>query len=278
MTESQDWNAAVRSQPLDEVLATWELPKGDDLLDRVERMIRPALLAGHFGTSHDQLVSGLQFHLSGAQDTRELAELAGLSPTDHVLDICCFLGGPALQLADSIGCRVTGIDLSKRAIAAAARIAEVSGHADRLQFRVADAGQLPFDDGSFTVVWNQCSLDPEESWLREFDRVLAPGGRFALTLQTKGKNDARWTLADLGSLLEGLGYHVDRSDDITARDIESGWNALTNKLSKLEPEFRMVLGDVWVQQAYAEFRNEAQAMRNGEWGNGRVVATKRSRP
>ena len=266
-------------QPLEQVLAGWQLPDGDDLLDRVERMIRPALLAGHFGSSHTRLVSGLQYHLGGAQDTDELAGLARLSSSDHVLDVCCFIGGPAIQLADRIGCRVTGIDLDQDAIAGAGRLAEVVGLSELLDFRVADAGDLPFEDRTFSVVWNQCSLDSDEHWLEEFDRVLSPGGRFAFTFQMKGTNDdGRWTLEDLISLVERLGYRVDHSDDITQRDIRIGWNALDSRLTEREGEFREVFGPEWVQKAHEEFRGEAEAMRQGKWGNGRIVATKQGSP
>ena len=265
----------VAKPQLDAVLAEWSLPEGDGLLDRVEQMIRPALLAGCFGKSTTRFVAGLQYHLGGAQDTQELADLAGLSSSDHVLDVCCFIGGPALQLADSIGCRVTGIDHDRNAIAAAARIAQIAGLAGRLEFRVADAGKLPFGDGTFTVVWNQCSLESNEQWLKESDRVLTPGGRLAFTFQMKGRNDDRWTLADLVLLLEGLGYRIEHADDITQRDIEIGWNALDRKLSEHENEFCTALGRAWVERAHQEFRQEAKRMAGGEYGNGRVVATKR---
>jgi ubiquinone/menaquinone biosynthesis C-methylase UbiE len=261
---------------LDGVLTNWTLPDGQDLLDRVELMIRPALLAGHFGKSFTRFVSGLQYHLGGAQDTRELAQLAGLSDADRVLDVCCFIGGPAIQLADSIGCRVTGIDLDAAAIAAATRIADVTGLSRLLKFEVANAGDLPFSNESYSVVWNQCSLEPNEHWLQEFDRILESGGRFAFTFQRKGKSDQRWTLDHMTSLLQGMGYVVTHADDITERDIEIGWKALDSKLSELESEFRSVLGDEWVKKAHQEFRSEVEKMKNGEYGNARIVATKPS--
>lgn len=262
---------------LDEILSGWTLPDGDDLLDRIERMIRPALLAGHFGASFTRFVSGLQYHLGGAQDTRELAELAGITDADRVIDICCFIGGPAVQLAHSYGCHVTGIDLDQAAITAASRIAEISGLARKLTFKVADAGDLPFPDGAFSVVWNQCSfLGGAESWIDEFDRVLAPSGRFAFTFQRKGIDDNLWTLDEFKAILRSRGYTVTHADDITQRDIEIGWKALDSKLSGLESEFKAALGDEWVQKAHQEFLGEIQKMSAGVYGNARIIATKAS--
>jgi len=45
------------------VIADWQLPKGNPLLRRVEKMIRPALLGGYFGSSYTRFVSGLQYTL-----------------------------------------------------------------------------------------------------------------------------------------------------------------------------------------------------------------------
>jgi ubiquinone/menaquinone biosynthesis C-methylase UbiE len=270
---------------LKDVLAAWRLPKGDDLLDRIERMVRPALLAGYFGASYTRFVSGLQYHLGGAEDTQELAELSGISSSDSVLDVCCFIGGPALQLADAFRCKVTGIDFDRNAVTAAAQIARLAGLTGLLRFQVADASSLPFDKRSFTVVWNQCSLEHDETWLREFDRVLAPGGRLALTFQLKGEHadstdDAfsKWRLQDLVEILAGMGYTVTHADDITERDIRIGWKALDKKLSEQEQEFASALGEEWVKKAHQEFQAEIEKMRDGNWGNGRVIAVKSVRP
>lgn len=258
-----------------DVLSTWQLPEGSNLLDRVEDMIRPSLLAGRFGASFTRYVSGLQYHLGGVEDTRQLASLANISCSDLVLDVCCFIGGPALQLAHTLGCHVTGVDQDANAIAAAAHIAQLAGLPDRLRFEVADAARLPFTAQAFTVIWNQCSLESNESWLEEFDRVLSPGGRFAFTFQRKGSNDTRWTLHDMMYLLDRMGYTVTHAEDITQRDIEIGWRALERKLSQREEIYKAALGDEWVHQAHQAFRTEITRMSMGEYGNARVVATKK---
>lgn len=268
----------AKKSELENVLSSWNLPEGTNLLDRIEEMVRPALLAGHFGTSFTRFVSGLQYHLGGAQDTQELADFARLSSSDHVLDACCFIGGPAVQLADRVGCRVTGIDSDTNAIAAASRIAQVTGFGYLLEFQVADAAHLPFSNSTFTVLWNQCSLDSNEHWLKEFDRVLSPGGRFAVTFQRKGNNDNRWSLMDLMALFKTFGYTINHADDITRRDIEIGWYALDRKLLEHEDVFRAFLGDEWVRKAHQEFQTEIEKMEAGEYGNARIVATKPGSP
>ena len=263
---------------LQEVLNTWELPDGGLLLGRIERMIRPALLDGYFGSSYTCFVSGLQYHLGGAQDTEELADLASITSNDHVLDVCCFFGGPAIQLADSFRCRVTGVDISDTSILAANRIVELSGLSHLVQFLVADAGRLPFGDGMFTVVWGQCSLMHYDAWLREFNRVLAHRGRLAITFEignnSPDKHDFRWRLRDIASFLEELGYSVAHADDISERDIEIGWEALDRKLTAQEKKFTALLGEDWVRNAHQEFANGIAEMQKGKWGNGRIVATK----
>ncbi len=261
-----------------QVTSRWQLPDGDTLQDRIEQMIRPALCAGFFGVSTTRYVAGLQYHLGGRTDTAELARLANITAVDNVLDVCCFIGGPALQLAETFGCRVTGIDLAPNCIAAANRIAELAGLAPLASFRVADAGDLPFEEETFSVVWNQCSLEHYAHWLREFDRVLAPGGRMALTFEI-GTNDPvthdqRWRLGDVARFLESLGYRIEHAQDITERDIEIGWKALDRRLSEREREFTWLLGADWVRQAHAEFASAVAEMRRGEWGNGRIVARK----
>lgn len=134
----------MTTSELDEILRNWQLPKGRTLLDRIERMIQPAVLNGRFLVSPTATVCGLQYHLSGEQDTEELTELAAITTNDHVLDVCCYLGGPAIQPAESPGCRVMGIDLFERFSIAASHIAELAGLSDLVDFRVVNANNLPF--------------------------------------------------------------------------------------------------------------------------------------
>jgi ubiquinone/menaquinone biosynthesis C-methylase UbiE len=267
---------------LAKIIETWQSPHLDgpgSCLPAIEKMIFPALVQGFFGSSPTLIVSGLQYHLGGEQDTKELARLAGISHSDKVLDVCCFLGGPAIQLAESFGCQVTGIDRSENCIVAAQKISSLCRLDHLLEFYVADAQNLPFKGDQFSVVWNQGSLDHDEAWLKEFDRVLKPEGRLALTFAIRGKNpnkdSPKWTLETIGKLVKKLGYSLDHLEDITARDIEIGWKGLIQELQRKEGTFVKALGKDWVQKAHQKFTDETEQMKAGIWGNGRMVATKR---
>lgn len=266
---------------IQKIIDSWTLAEGGPLQERLERMIRPALFAGHFVSGNTRYVSGLQYHLGGEQDTAELASIVKITANDSVLDICCYLGGPAFQLAESYGCTVTGIDLLEPAIVAANRMAELAGFDSLVSFKVADAKDLPFEDSTFSVVWNQCSLPHDEAWISEFSRVLRPGGRLAFTFQMAGREKlesdpfGRWRLQDAVALVTDLGFDVVHSEDISERDLKIGWMALDMRLMDHQNEFAAVLGADWVQEAHNDFMNCAEEMRSGKWGNGRIVAVKR---
>ena len=69
---------------------------------------------------------------------RRFCRLLQLRATDHVLDVGCGSGGPALFLAREAGCRVTGVDVSEAGIQAGLTLARRAGLGDRVHFRRAD--------------------------------------------------------------------------------------------------------------------------------------------
>jgi SAM-dependent methyltransferase len=98
----------------------------------------------------------------------------------HVLEIACGSGGPALFLAGSTGCRVTGIDANERAVATASEMAARSDRGERLRFTVADANtRLPFETNAFDALVCIDSMNhfPDRlAVLDEWHRVLRAGG------------------------------------------------------------------------------------------------------
>jgi SAM-dependent methyltransferase len=108
-----------------------------------------------------------------------------LTPEDHVLEVASGSGGPALYLASSVGCRVTGIDANAAGVTTASEIAARSSQGDRVRFSVADANaRLPFDDNSFDAIICIDAMNhlPDRlAVLREWNRVLRPGRRAIFT-------------------------------------------------------------------------------------------------
>jgi ubiquinone/menaquinone biosynthesis C-methylase UbiE len=102
----------------------------------------------------------------------------------RVLDVACGTGIVARLIAQRIGAqgRVVGLDFSPAMLAAARRAAA----ADELEIEWHEGSvqDLPFDDGSFDLVFCQMGLQffPDRARaVAEMHRVLAPGGRAVLT-------------------------------------------------------------------------------------------------
>lgn len=120
-----------------------------------------------------------QFHGGGLSFTMRLANLAGLRPGMHVLDVGGGLGGPARTLAVEFGCRVTVVDLAESYVEAGRMLTGLMGLDDRITFHVGDALELPFERGAFDAVWTQNSgmnIADKERLYAGFHRVVAPGG------------------------------------------------------------------------------------------------------
>ncbi|MDA1325941.1 MAG: class I SAM-dependent methyltransferase [Proteobacteria bacterium] len=111
-----------------------------------------------FGMDTDNLTQEMlaevdHIHGGGYLNTTEHAGLVKLEPEMAVLDIGCGIGGPARYFANAFGCRVTGIDLTEEYVNVAAMLTERCGLGDRVEFKCANALDLPFDDASFDVVF-----------------------------------------------------------------------------------------------------------------------------
>lgn len=108
-----------------------------------------------------------------------------LGPSEHVLDVACGSGGPSLRLARLTGCSVAGIDIHEQGIANATEAAQREGLAERARFQRHDANDpLPFADASFDAVICIDAINhlaDRPAVLREWARVLKPGGRLLFT-------------------------------------------------------------------------------------------------
>ena len=115
-----------------------------------------------------------------ASEIRRLAEWAGIARGVSVLDLCCGVAGPGRLLARERGCDHLGVDSSASAVA----IARERARGLPCRFEVARVPPLPA--GTFDVVLLlETMLAFPEKWglVDAISRSLAPGGRFAFTLE-----------------------------------------------------------------------------------------------
>lgn len=117
---------------------------------------------------------------------RFAADRAALGPTDHALDVACGTGDLTLELARRGAARVVGLDFTAEMLAIARKKAGTrrarASEADRseVEFVEGDAMALPFPDASFdavTIAFGIRNVAEPMRALREFVRVLRPGGR-----------------------------------------------------------------------------------------------------
>lgn len=124
-----------------------------------------------------------EFHVGGRSATAELCEHLEVTPEARLLDIGCGIGGTARYIASTIGCDVTGIDLTAEYIEVARVLTGWTSLDDRVRFEVASALDMPFDDATFdgaTQLHVGMNIADKASLFGEVHRVLRPGSRFAL--------------------------------------------------------------------------------------------------
>jgi len=134
--------------------------------------------------TEDDLMEFDQDHYGGVDAVEALAAAAKISRESHVLDVCSGMGGPARWLAHRMGCRVTGLDLTRSRVEGANRLAARVGLADLVSFVQGDATRMPFPTSSFDALISQeswCHIPERDALIAECARVLKPGGRIAFT-------------------------------------------------------------------------------------------------
>ena len=103
----------------------------------------------------------------------------------HVVDAGCGMGGTAVYLARTRGCRVTGVNVSARQLEIARKKAAEAGLEQRVGFEYGNCSRsLPIASDSVDVVINvesACQYSDRPRFLREVRRILKPGGRIVAT-------------------------------------------------------------------------------------------------
>ena len=153
---------------------------------------------------YEELWKSLPADLDPPAFARRMGLLVGeVRAGDRALDLGCGAGDLTAALARA-GAQVVGADVAEAALGRAR-----SRHPG-MEFRIVPFdGPLPFEDGSFDLVWSSEVIEhvaDTARWLSEVRRVLAPGGRLLLTTPSHGR--ARVALGGVERFSEPLGDHL----------------------------------------------------------------------
>jgi SAM-dependent methyltransferase len=156
--------------------------------------------------------AGLTKHFGGHESTEELAELCHIGEGAYVLDVGCGVGETPCFLAKRYNCRVVGVDIRARMVERSEERARREGVAEQVEFRVADAQDLPFEDDLFdAVITESVTSFPEDQQraVDEYARVTKPGGYVGLAESTWLKVPpppelVAWASQDVGACVQPL--------------------------------------------------------------------------
>jgi ubiquinone/menaquinone biosynthesis C-methylase UbiE len=165
---------------------------------------------------------GATRHYGAWNATNELSVLCHIEKGKYILDVGCGTGKTSSAFAKRRGCRVVGVDLSPHMIEWARETAQRESVLGQVEFRTADAQQLPFDDATFDAVICESVLAfvPDKAkTLCEFIRVCKPGGYI-------GMNETTWLTAPVPAEIEASMEAADFSNQKLLTLDE--WRALLN--------------------------------------------------
>ena len=120
-----------------------------------------------------------------ADELRQFIRWLKLKSSSHVLEVGSGSGGPALYVASTVGCRITGLDINAHGIRNANQLARRQQLETRARFQLADASRpLPFAANTFDAILSNdalCHVPRRGDVFREWFRVLKPGGQMLFT-------------------------------------------------------------------------------------------------
>lgn len=239
-----------------------------------------------------EMLMGEQIHVGGEKETEILAKKTGINKNTTVLDACSALGGPARYLAKKYGCKVTGLDATKKMVDEAVKRTAKAGLEHLVTYRLGNALDMPFKAGTFDVVWGQdawCYITDKNRLISEAARVLRPSGVIAFTdwIQTGDMTSGEWealnsfmafpymeTLDGYEQILKQTNFKILEKEDLSndfAKHCHLYQNMLRNKLKEgiikeYEPEL--------FQAADEGLARWVRAADEGKVGRGRLIGKK----
>ncbi|EMB53193.1 TPA: class I SAM-dependent methyltransferase [Streptococcus mutans] len=118
----------------------------------------------------------------GITATNWLIEQGQFSKDSKVLEVACNMCTTSIELAQTYGCSIDGVDMDPEALEKARANIHEAGLSNLIHVQQANAMKLPFPDDSFDIIINEAMLtmlrgDAKAKAIKEYLRVLKPSGR-----------------------------------------------------------------------------------------------------
>ena len=135
-----------------------------------------------------QAYIGTTKHMGGLAATKELAALCHIDRHAFVLDVGSGVGATPCYLARTYAAHAIGIDVHQAMVAQARERARREGVEDLVEFQIADARDLPFEDSLFGATMGESVV----SFIDDKQRVLDEAARVTETGGYVGFNEEIW--------------------------------------------------------------------------------------
>ena len=188
----------------------------------------------------------IDFREAKVQFVHELVSWSGLDKLprgSRVLDVGCGIGGSSRILANYYGFNVTGITISPAQVK---RAKELTPYECKCNFKVMDALDLKFEEGTFDGVWSVeagAHMNNKTKFADQMLKTLRPGGYLAIAdwnsrdLQTKPPSMLekiilkqlleQWVHPKFISINDFSSILINNKNS-SGQVISSNWNSFTN--------------------------------------------------
>ena len=182
--------------------------------------------------------TGVTKHPGALNATLELIELCHIGPGQYVLDVGCGVGITACYLAKRYGCQVVGVDFTEKMIERSEERARRQGVERAVEFKVADARDLPFEDDLFDAVIaesvNVFLVDKARA-VGEYVRVTRPGGYVGIDELTLVKPSPPAEFSAYVSRTTGIQGELPTADTWEELVRDSGLREIVARVHQLSP-------------------------------------------
>ena len=195
-----------------------------------------------------QAYIGVTKHNGGFEATDQLMSLCHIEEAREVLNVGCGIGVGPTYIAKRYGCHVVGVDISEKMIEWSRQRASEERVEDRVEFRVANVLDLPFEADRFDVVYCESVLafvDDKPQAIRECMRVTKSGGYVGLN-ETFWLDDASSELTVRAQTMVGVGTDIPTISGWQALWSESGLRDQVVKTYPVEPRAEIKSRIRWI--------------------------------